>query len=36
VIGDPSRLRLIRKSVDLASRFPIFDLRFVKNAAGRK
>jgi hypothetical protein len=35
-IGDPSRLRLIRKVTDLASRFPLFDLRFEKNAARRK
>jgi hypothetical protein len=32
VIGAPSRLRLIRKGTVLASRFPVFDLRFEKNA----
>jgi hypothetical protein len=36
VIGAPSRLRLIRKTASLASRFPTFDLRFTKNAAQRK
>jgi hypothetical protein len=36
VIGDPSRLRLIRKAVVLASRFPLFDLRVEKYAAQRK
>ena len=36
VIGVPSRLRLIRKTVDLASRFPHFDLSCEKNAARRK
>ncbi len=36
VIVVPSRLRLIRKVADLASRFPLFDLRFEKNTARRK
>jgi hypothetical protein len=30
VIGAPSRLKLIRKAAALASRFPLFDLRFEK------
>ncbi len=36
MIGTPSRLRLIRKAAALASRFPLFDLRFEKNAARRQ
>jgi hypothetical protein len=36
VIGVPSRLRLIRKDEALSSRFPLFDLRFEKNATRRK
>jgi hypothetical protein len=36
VIGTPSRLRSIRKDAVLPSRFPIFDLRFEKNAVRRK
>ena len=36
MIGVPSRLRLIRKDATLASRFPLFDVRFEKNAARRK
>jgi hypothetical protein len=34
VIGSPSRLRLIRKTVALASKFPLFDLRFARTPRG--